>query len=576
MQNYEHKKLIERIAQIDTVPDDADAYGSWIKAGGHLALLRDNAQENELAVYASGDYTFIHAAVISEDSLSLLTQGDLLEWSGSPFSPSAGYVFEGEQSGVRIERGDHWGTKMIKDTRQLVFGREFEGWEEDSRSYFEILQEYEHLAEIHWRPEKYAYCRFDGNGDLEHVVSVTSKKKDGPGVTLVSFKREPLEQYITASNSVLVRRFDFTLFRHKGFLGWPDGPEDIFNEDKDFFYRQKNAGHAAYTRGVQIIRPRRPRNQILSSMRDRWTGHEERQYVEFIANDWRNNCPATISTDPAATTNYFEYRKNSLPFELSPAFFRPEVLSKYKSDRYKYTVSTREIRCRNAWVLQRHDVNEAGQIHAYICDLRDLPYEEQLYWKSFNENPKAGISERALTHDFKGEMVLITDPLDDVLAIVRRWAESDLEWWKLREESLLKRVSTPLTTSRDEWAEAFMDLSKLLVEGFQVKAIRMRLRGADIAFSEEDKSIALLEKLPADHHKSADLQRLEGLRAVQNIRNKVKGHPGGKDAANLSQAALMEHGTYSSHFNETCRKVVDELKRIEQRFSPPRRRDGRA
>ena len=566
MPSYEHEKLIERIAQLDVVPDDGAAYASWIEAGRHLDLLRNNAQENELAIYASGDYTFIHAAIVSEDNFSLLTQEDLLKWQGHPFSPSAGYVCVGGQDEVGIERGEDWGTKKLEGARQLVFKREFEGWEGDGRSYFEILQEYAHLVEIHWRLEEHAYCRFGGNGDLEHVVSVTSKKKDGPDVTLVSFKWEPLEQYLAASNSVLIRRFDFTLYRHPT-MGWPDGPEDIFNENEDFFYRQKNAGYAAYTYGVQIIRPRHPKNQILSLMRDRWTGRGEKQYVEFIANDWRNNCLTTISTDPTATTNYFEYRKNSLPFELSPAFFRPEVMSKYKTDRDKYTVRSREIRCRNAWVLQKYDVNEADQVHAYICYLRDLPYEEQLYWRSFNEKPKAGISQRALRHDFEGEMVLITDSLDDVLEIVERWTESGLAWWKLREENLLKRVNKPLTTSRDEWAEAFMDLSKLLVEGFQVKAIRMRLREADIAFSEEDKSIALLEKLLANHHKSADLQRLEGLRTVQNIRNKVKGHSGGRDATNLSEAALMKHGTYSSHFNETCRKVVDELKRIEQGFS---------
>ena len=569
MPSYEHNKLIERIAQIDTVPDDADAYGNWIKAEGHLALLQDNAQENELAIYASGDYTFIHAAVISEDKLSLLTQDDLLQWQGHPFSPSASYVYIGGQGDVRIERGEAWGAETVQDARQLVFGRTFEGWEEEGRSYFEILQEYAHIAAIHWCPEEQAYCCFnEENGDLEHIVSIASKK-DRSGVTLVSFKWEPLEQYLAASNSVLVRRFDFTLYRHPT-MGWPDGPEDIFNENEDFFYRQKNAGYAAYTRGVQIIRPRRPRNQILSSTRDCWKGRKGKQYIEFIAQDWRNKCLTTISTDPAATTNYFEAHKNSLPFELSPAFFRPEVLSKYKADRDKYTVSTREISCRNAWVLRGYDVNEAGQIHAYICYLRDLPYREQLHWQSCNEEPKAGISQRALRHDFKGEMVLITDPLDDVLKIVGRWAESDLEWWKLHDKRLPERVSKPLTNSRDEWAEEFMNLSKLLVEGFQVKAIRAKLTEIGLAFDDKSQSIALLEKLLADRHNSVvqqGLEGLEGLKTVQYIRNKVKGHSGGKDAAQLSQGALKEHGSYSAHFNEMCRKVADELRRIEQIFS---------
>jgi hypothetical protein len=63
--------------------------------------------------------------------------------------------------------------------------------------------------------------------------------------------------------------------------------------------------------------------------------------VTFIAEDWRHKKIAEISTDPVATTNYFLAKENDLPFELSSAFFKPEVLSKYKTDRDKYTVDDR-------------------------------------------------------------------------------------------------------------------------------------------------------------------------------------------------------------------------------------------
>ena len=69
-----------------------------------------------------------------------------------------------------------------------------------------------------------------------------------------------------------------------------------------------------------------------------------------------------ISTDPSATTNYFEANKNSLPYEVSPAFFRPEVLLKYKADREKYTINEehRLISCRGGRELRTYDINEAG------------------------------------------------------------------------------------------------------------------------------------------------------------------------------------------------------------------------
>ena len=56
-------------------------------------------------------------------------------------------------------------------------------------------------------------------------------------------------------------------------------------------------------------------------------------------------------------------------------------------------------------------------------------------------------------------------------------------------------MNTPLTASRDEWAEAYMDIAKLVIEGFETKAIRARLDAAQVPYDKEDKTIALLEKL---------------------------------------------------------------------------------
>ncbi|MCY3728732.1 MAG: hypothetical protein OXF97_07035 [Nitrospira sp.] len=561
MQNYEHKRLIDRISQIDKVPEGVAEYAAWIEAGGHLALLRDNAEQNELIIYAVSKYSFIHTVVISEDNLSPLNHDDLLRWSGNSFNPLASYAYGGGKEGFWIANSDRaWDSKSLQGARQLVFARRFEGLNENEAYYYEIRQEYSHVTDIHWRPERHAYCRFDENGDFDHVVSITSKADTGD-VALVSFKREPLERYLAASNSVLVRMFDFMLLKYENFTAWPDDPKAVIKETDALFYRQKvDPGQAAYTRGVQIIRPRRPKTEIFEPLKRSWSGNKGGKYVEFVAYDWRNQRIANISTDPSATTNYFQAQENSLPFELSPAFFRPDVLLKYKGDSDKYTVEQRAIHCRGAWSLRDYDVNEAGQVHVYICDLRNLPYQEQVYWQSYNEKPKSNISERAFVNHFKGEP-FDPDPLENVLFIMTTWAESGMKWWKLREEGLLDGISTPHTDSRDEWARAFQDLSKLIIEGFEVKAIRKRLEAMNIAYKEKEQSLALLEKLLDGE------QRLDGLRAVQSIRSKVNAHSRGRVAADLGKIALREHGTYSTHFQSVCRMVADELKLIEQAFS---------
>jgi hypothetical protein len=470
---------------------------------------------------------------------------------------------------VWVERGlSGTGTKTLKDAVQLIFGRTFEGWTGPGRTYYELHQEYAHLTGIHWRPEMRAYCRFNEHSDLEPVVSVTSREDKASNMALVSFKWQLLEEYLAASNASLVRTFDFTLLRRSGFTGWSEGPTQEIIESPDFFYRRKvMPGYAAYTRGAQIIRPHRSPQAIFTSITDGWFGKKNKQHAEFIAYDWRNKRVTRISTDPAATTNYFQAEGNALPFELSPAFFRPEVLLKYKADRDKYTVGERDVSCRAAWHLEAIDVNEAGQVHAYICYLRRLPYEEQLHWLSFNEPPKAGISERAVINDFQGEFVSFVQPLRKVMSIVQRWRDGKVAWWTLRDEKLLERVNTPLTASRDEWAEAYMDLAKLVIEGFETNAIRARLDAAHVPYDKEDKTIALLEKLPSKTGAAGDVQKLVGLRTVQLLRSKAKGHAGGSEAQRLAQDALMEHETFANHFQHVCAQVADELETIEKWMS---------
>jgi hypothetical protein len=190
-----------------------------------------------------------------------------------------------------------------------------------------------------------------------------------------------------------------------------------------------------------------------------------------------------------------------------------------------------------------------------------------LHWLSFNEPPKTGISKRALINDFNGAFVSHMEPLARVLSVIRRWHHDKVAWWTLRDERLIERVTTPLTASRDEWAEAFMDLAKLVVEGFEINPIRAKLDTAQVLYIKDDRTITLLEKLMNMGDTSVEGQKLVGLRTVQLLRSKAKGHVGGREAEQLAQDALMEHETFGHHFRYVCTQVADELETIEQLIS---------
>lgn len=414
MPSYEHQQLLKLMARVDTRPDGGPVLQEWLQAGQHLQLLREDVRGEELIILGTGPYTLIHAVAVPEDALVPLDQSDLLGWSGNAFRHRSGYVLSADD--VRLdERDDDFGTETLHAARQLVFARTTEGFGPDNGASLDILQEYLHAADLHWMPERNAHCRIDEEGNVEQVVSVTTGN-----VMLASFRRESLDCYLAASRSVLVRMFEFWLMDPKDFeeLG---GADDVVIEDDSLFYKRRVGSRAAFTKGIQIIRPSLTLTEVSATLRGT---RRDSPPVEFAALDWRHGRIETISTDRSATTNYFVAKQNDLPYETSPAFFKADALAKYKSDHEKYQIESRWIRCRASWSL-RYDVNEADQVHVYICDLRRLPHSEQLYWASFNEDPRAGISQRAFETDFKGVWSSLTTPLDEVLDVLRRWCDAN-------------------------------------------------------------------------------------------------------------------------------------------------------
>lgn len=317
-------------------------------------------------------------------------------------------------------------------------------------------------------------------------------------------------------------------------------------------------------RGIQIVRT----PETMAALHHRLTHQdEERRYASFIALDWKNGRISEISCGPGHTANYFT--KSDLPFEVTPAFFRAEVLGKYKADPKKYELHERSIQCRASWYLQTYDINEAGQVHTYLIYLRNLPYEEQLYWKSFNEAPKAPISKRALSTDMHGSFYTEYNALESIKSILRKLTELEVPWWKLRAPDLLDSVHYPATVSNAEWADELMALDKLLVEGFEEKWLRNEAKELSQHPLASEGSLLLvgrcLQGLGFDEEQAKNT--VSPLRTLHHLRTKLKGHAGGSEERSLRQAALVKHGSFRKHFEELCGECDVAMQRIIEALS---------
>ena len=176
MTSYAHKAIIDEINELDVLPATPEALSQWVRGDDHMDFVRAGAHADEFVIYASGEYTFIHSMIVPNNVLSPPDKEDLLRWGCNPMTSVASYVSGGGRSGMWIERGPHGtGSRTLEVGMNPIFVRTFDGWAGDDRTYVEMNQELAHLADVHWRPEHRAYCKFDENGDLHEVSNCVAQ-----------------------------------------------------------------------------------------------------------------------------------------------------------------------------------------------------------------------------------------------------------------------------------------------------------------------------------------------------------------------------------------------------------------
>lgn len=530
-----------------------------------IGYLKANAQNDEVIIYASGNSVLIHGALALAKKVTP-PDGDALQnlhmmmddcwkiqksWGG------------GQGHRMYLEPPLD-GSKSFKGGEALIFRRDFNGVAE-GRAPIELSQKLVHSLDLHYLLERNAYCRLDARGDIEDVIKVTQRKAPPPfeHLDVVTIQRKDLDTYMALSKTCLVLKFDFTRVRWGSFAGW----RDIKRCDKaevDLFYHGGVDGEASYCNGAMIVRPQVTLRGLVKAWKDE-ENPSKRKYVTFKIFDRKNNCNVETSCGPDSLSNYFQ--KSNLPWEISPAFFRPEVLHRFKADPEKYTLEDRSITCRNAWYLKSYDINEAGQVHAYIGDLARLPYEEQLYWKSFNEWPKGTISARAFQTDIAGDWDLSYEPLGALKQTISAMEKDPPAWWKSRGTALSDAVRYPATDSVKEWGDEVLALDQYLVEGFLQKPLSDAAKSGGRSIDPKWASLrvlqeALVAKGATEEHAKLLVQPMQKLHA---LRTEVRGHASTEKKKKAISEARTEHGNLRAHFTHVvteCERALADILRI--------------
>ena len=311
-----------------------------------------------------------------------------------------------------------------------------------------------------------------------------------------------------------------------------------------------------------IVHSTIPLQQLINEWKEESNPARKKEYASFKIFDRKNSLEVETSCAPEFLSNYFQ--KSDLPWEISPAFFRPDVLHRFKADPEKYTLDDRSISCRNAWYLRSYDINEAGQVHAYIGDLARLPIEEQRYWQSFNEWPKGAISKRAHENDILGEFSSEYDPLHILKYKIGKLNAAPPQWWQPRSDAHMDAARYPATDSTLEWANEIMAFDQLLVEGFQLKPLRKMLEAKGKKAETNWASLRVIAEILVASGQTIDDAKaiLTPLSKVHALRSVLKAHSSVEDKDKEERQARATYGTLRAHFRDLagkCDKSFDTI-----------------
>lgn len=540
---------LDEIHLLSKIPAENSA--KWLcDAKGAINFLRKNAENEEIVIYASTSSVFIHGVLALKQKITPAVVSEL-QHRDIPMPDDSWRIQQvwGGSKGRRmyLEAPLTFIHKALVGGEKLIFRRRFEGVIHGPTP-IELSQKLVHCLDLYFVPERRAYCRLDSRGDIEDVIKVIHRDKENAceSIDVVTILRKDLDKFMALSKTCLVLGFDFTRVPLGNFNGWGE-IRRFDREEADLCYHGGVDGYGSFCNGSMVVYPQ----VTVSGLVSKWKAEEDkskRKYAIFKIYDRKNKVNVETSCAPNCISNYFEI--SNLPWEISPAFFRPEVLHRFKADPEKYTLEERRISCRNAWYLKTYDINEAGQVHTYIGYLANLPYEEQLYWQSFNEWPKASISKRAHQTDIVGDWYLDHEPLSSLKRTISLLDSNPPDWWKPRGSDLQDAVLLPATDSVKEWANEILALDQLLIEGFMLKPLRLRAERMGCNIESAWGTLRVLQELLSGlgHTVESAKNLISPMQRLHALRTEVRGHATVEKKKAAESLARLQSGNLRSHF----------------------------
>ena len=230
------------------------------------------------------------------------------------------------------------------------------------------------------------YIKIDDAGNEETVAIVTHDE--------VQIRLKEIRQFLAIKEMYLSILFEFneystyTLeelglseikqreFKRKGLMCW--GYDRLNTPNRKFRSDSR-------LRGRRLIEPLPKSKSGFGAFAE-----ETEQYTKFIVDVDENGDEVYHTCDPDKLNDFSGENPNTAA-KYTIVHFRKQVLNKYIDEPSKYYVKDSMVGC-GLWSMKIDD-DHRDKVCVFLRELCNLPYREQIYWRSYNIPPEGGVSE---------------------------------------------------------------------------------------------------------------------------------------------------------------------------------------
>lgn len=457
----------------------------------------------------------------------------------------------------------------------------------DIDNYVELSQDFRVLLNMHDRyvsPTEHCFVVDNENGDWEKVAEIKGET--------IRIKLTILRKYLALRRMNLLLFFDEMRFSQQSFqeLGLTPIMNQIVKDD-DYIYNYSslvNCHADGNKSGGWIMGKCVLRYREKDYNRDSFD-QDDRQYAEFIYDYDDEGEPMSHSCKKKTLSNYFVANGDN-PLEMTPIFFKKEVLDKYYSNPNKYTVSDGAVGCEGSWSLHI-DNDHRNYVIVPLVYLGNLDYSEQLYWKGYNVSPERemGFSKTAYTRWIEGKFC---NPMFPDLQFKYRFKQFNKKWEKqfgwplflplIDEDEHRYKTLHCLTTENNhsDFDEQILSITKLVVDSLNQKCLQTEIDDSNT----EVESILKERKISSSSELKAGIDKFQAfifskgmknpdvvdfLRKVQSLRSNSVAHRKSnkrKDLAKLYEYFKLDELSEQQVLEDIFVKMIMTLDTLENYF----------